>query len=116
MLAVPIEQKALVYSFSTVDPNLEDVERMITAIELLALLDQSPEASLSLYLMPDDPIAIHSSGIWLPGLVITPGATPTPSCNPALEDCSIMMTPVVSGNDLLTITPAPTEVPLNEND
>ena len=118
LLAVPIDQEALIYHFSAMDPNLEDVEAVITAIELLALLDQSSEATLSLYLMPKDPIAIESAGIWLPSLVMTPGLTPTPTptCAPDDEDCLRIGTATPPAIEELILTPIPTEVLSNEDE
>lgn len=80
LLAVPTGAQALVYDFSERPAPNEVV--WVNAIELLVALDSSSDASLSLYLVPDNAGEFATSGLFLPDLVITPGPTPTPTPTP----------------------------------
>jgi hypothetical protein len=72
---VPTDAQVLVYDFST--RLAQNKVIWVNAIELLAALDSSGSASLSLYMVPDGAQAFDTSGLFLPDLVITPGPTPT---------------------------------------
>jgi pilus assembly protein CpaB len=78
VLAVSIINKTILYDYSSVDASIPAVTRSVNALELLAALDHSEQAALSLYLMPDeDAEAFTTGGLWVPDLVITAGPTPT---------------------------------------
>lgn len=113
VLAVPIEQVPILYDFSLLDSGIPSHSEFITALELLALLDADSTASLSLYLMPDDPEAFVSAGIFLPNLVVTPG--PTPTCNPDMDEGCILATDISSTQEVfeiaITLTPTIEESP-----
>lgn len=83
VLAVPINGMAVTYDFTA--SGHESQSRLVNAIELLAALDAADTATLSLYLMPKDAEGMNTSGLWLPSLLITPGATlePTATVSPA---------------------------------
>lgn len=102
VLAVPTALQSLVYEFKGLD-TLEPVTRTVSAIELLALLDQS-EAQLSLYLMPRDPRPFRTGGLWMPDLIITPGLTPTPSATPFGYQ-GAALTPTLAATPAITATP-----------
>lgn len=94
ILAVPINSMAIAYDFTA--SGHESQSRLVNAIELLAALDVADNAKLSLYLMPKDAENMTSSGLWLPSLLITPGATlePTGTVSPAQVMTAIAPTPV----------------------
>ena len=96
VLAVPTDAQVVLYDFSGREaPNQA---RIINAIELLAALEASANASLSLYLVPEGARQFASSGLFLPDLVITPGPTPTPTVTPEgfeLTRTAIPTTPTV---------------------
>lgn len=80
MLAVSTATEAILYDFTGSDsPN---VERRVNALELLAALDATSDASLSLYLLPENAAEFSTSGLYLPDLVVTPGPTPTNTPTP----------------------------------
>jgi len=80
MLAVSTDTLAILYDFKGSDsPN---VERTVNALELLAALDSSSDAVLSLYLVPEGAVDFSTSGLYLPDLVVTPGPTPTTTPTP----------------------------------
>jgi pilus assembly protein CpaB len=80
MLAVSTDTLAILYDFKGSDsPN---VERSVNALELLAAMDSSSDAVLSLYLVPEGAAEFSTSGLYLPDLVVTPGPTPTNTPTP----------------------------------
>ncbi len=97
VLAVPIDQQVVLYDFSA--RLAPDQVRWVNAIELLAALDSSGDASLSLYLVPDGAADFETSGLFLPDLVITPGPTPTNTPTPT--------GPIPPTPTLLQSTPTP---------
>lgn len=105
VLAVPTAMQSIVYEFTGVD-NLSPVTRTVSAIELLALLDQS-DANLSLYLMPGEAQPFRTSGLWMPDLVVTPGLTPTPTATPFGYQGGSASTPTPMGTPMITVTPTP---------
>ena len=88
--------------------NLENVEIVITQLELLSALENADNAHLSVYLMPKDPENVVSSGLWVPDLVVTPAFTPTPTQTPT-PDPFLTGTPYES-----TPQPVPTMAPAGE--
>lgn len=82
VLAVPVSAEAVVYDFS--DLGLPPETRRVSAVELLSALDQGGSGvKLSLYLSPTKALPLTTAGLYLPNLVVTPGATPTPTPAPA---------------------------------
>jgi pilus assembly protein CpaB len=80
VLAVPTSAQVVFYDFSGRQaPNATVV---VNALELLAALDASDFATLSLYLVPDGAGGFATSGLFLPDLVITPQPTPTATSTP----------------------------------
>jgi len=79
-LAVPIQAEVLSYDFFAF--GVDNETRLISLIELLHVLDQSAQVSLSLFMLPDDATSFRTSGLFLPDLVITPGPSPTPTPTP----------------------------------
>jgi pilus assembly protein CpaB len=79
-LAVPIQAEVLSYDFFAF--GVDNETRLISLIELLHVLDQSEQVSLSLFMLPDDATSFRTSGLFLPDLVITPGPSPTPTPTP----------------------------------
>lgn len=77
LLAVPVTSETIVYDFSRSSPQLETKAKVVNVVELLTALEASDNATLSLYLMPHDPVDMVTSGLWLPELVILP-YEPTP--------------------------------------
>jgi pilus assembly protein CpaB len=76
VLAVPTSLQTVVYDFSAA--NAVSESRSVNVLEMLAALDSTGGAEISLYLMPGENAKQFSSpGIWLPDLVVTPQATPT---------------------------------------
>jgi hypothetical protein len=76
VLAVPTSLQTVVYDFSAA--NAVSESRSVNVLEMLAALDSTSGAEISLYLMPGDNAKQFSSpGLWLPDLVVTPQATPT---------------------------------------
>jgi pilus assembly protein CpaB len=80
LLAVPVTSVTIVYDFSRSSPQLETKAKVVNVVELLTALEASDNATLSLYLMPHDPVDMVTSGLWLPELVILP-YEPTPVIN-----------------------------------
>jgi len=76
VLAVPVALQSMVYDFSPF--GVPSQTRLVSALELLAALDATDGARVSLYLMPEGAQAFTSSGLWLPDLVV-PLHTPTPT-------------------------------------
>jgi len=94
ILAVPVEMQTITYTW--VGANVPPQQRSVSVIELLAAL-QAQGAQLSLYMMPENPQAFYTGGLALNSLVITPGATITP-------------TPTgLPGSTPLVATPQPTQ-------
>ena len=76
VLAVPTSLQTVVYDFSAA--NAVSESRTVNVLEMLAALDSTGGAEISLYLMPGENAKQFSSpGLWLPDLVVTPQATPT---------------------------------------
>ncbi|MGB8211982.1 MAG: Flp pilus assembly protein CpaB [Anaerolineales bacterium] len=77
ILAVPTSLETILYDFSA--NNSISQSRQVNVLELLAALGASDSTStITLYLMPgENAKQFTSPGLWLPGLVITPQATPT---------------------------------------
>jgi pilus assembly protein CpaB len=76
VLSVPTSLQTVVYDFSAANSVSES--RSINVLEMLAALDSTGGAEISLYLMPGENAKQFSSpGLWLPDLVVTPQATPT---------------------------------------
>ena len=82
VLAVSIKEETITYNHADHYENLENVEIVITQLELLSALENSDNARLSVYLMPKQPETVISSGLWVPDLVVTPAFTPTPTPSP----------------------------------
>jgi len=80
LLAVPVTSETIVYDFSRSTPQLETKVKVVNVVELLTALEAADNATLSLYLMPHDPVDMVTSGLWLPELVILP-YEPTPVIN-----------------------------------
>ncbi|MBI9045823.1 MAG: Flp pilus assembly protein CpaB [Anaerolineaceae bacterium] len=83
VVAVPVETLPVLYDFSKTDPSIPNEMRMVNAIEMLTALNASPEAKLSLYMIPENAQEFNTSGFFLPDLVITAG--PTPTMTPTME-------------------------------
>ncbi len=84
VLAVPTGLQPVTYDFSA--ENAAPETRSVNVLELLAGLDSTSGAEITLYLMPGENADPFSSpGLWLPNLVVTPGTTltPTPTTTPA---------------------------------
>ena len=76
VLAVPTSLQTVVYDFTA--SNAVSESRSVNVLEMLAALDSTGGAEISLYLMPGENAKQFSSpGLWLPDLVVTPQATPT---------------------------------------
>ncbi len=76
VLAVPISLQTVLYDFSA--DNATSDTRYVNVLELLAALDSTDGATVTLYLMPGENATQFSSpGLWLPNLVVTPALTPT---------------------------------------
>ena len=76
VLAVPTSLQTVVYDFSAA--NAVSESRTVNVLEMLAALDSTSGAEISLYLMPGENAKQFSSpGLWLPDLVVTPQATAT---------------------------------------
>lgn len=80
VLAVPVEAITIGYDFSTFGVN--SASRLVSLTDLLPALDLVDTVQLSLFLEPDMPDSFLTSGLFLPDLVITPGATPTATACP----------------------------------
>lgn len=98
VLAVPIENKALIYDFEKntgAESEIHNQYRTLNAIELLAALNASGEADLYLYLMPDNAEPFTTTGLWVPDLVVRGGATATPTALPgSIKDLPATPTPL----------------------
>lgn len=77
VLAVPVDLQSIFYDFTAQGAFSES--RAINALELLAILNGTSGAQVSLYLMPSggETKPFTSPGLWLPDLVVTPMPTPT---------------------------------------
>lgn len=80
VLAVPTSAQVVFYDFADRQAANELVP--VNALELLAALDSSASATLSLYLVPSAAEGFASSGLFLPDLIRTPVPTPTPTATP----------------------------------
>lgn len=81
VLAVPTRLQTVLYDFSA--SGSSSAARQVNVLELLAALSSTVGAEITLYLMPGDEASQFASpGLWLPDLVITPGATPTATVSP----------------------------------
>ncbi len=81
ILAVPTDLQTVFYDFSSTGAISES--RTVDALELLAALNQSDGAAVTLYLMPEENAKKFTSpGLWLPDLITTPQPTPTPTGTP----------------------------------
>jgi len=108
VLAASIKEEIITYNHADHYENLENVEIVITQLELLSALENADNAHLSVYLMPKDPENVVSSGLWVPDLVVTPAFTPTPTQTPT-PDPFLTGTPYES-----TPQPVPTMAPVGE--
>ncbi len=86
VVAVPITLQTIFYDESSVKDGVSQ-SKSVNALELLAALGDTPGASATLYLMPQNgtPAKMSSPGLFLPSLVVgintptpTPTAVPTP--------------------------------------
>lgn len=73
ILAVPIDLVDVKYDFSATGGTVET--RKVNAVELLSALTSSGNAKIVLYLLPQNPAAMNSAGLYLPDLIFLP--TPT---------------------------------------
>lgn len=80
VLAVPTSAQVVFYDFADLEAANELVP--VNALELLAALDASNTATLSLYLVPGGAEGFATSGLFLPDLVRTPVPMPTPTATP----------------------------------
>jgi pilus assembly protein CpaB len=81
ILAVPTGLQTVLYDFTA--GNAVSESRKVNVLELLAALGSTDGAQITLYLMPGENAAQFSSpGLWLPDLIVTPGATPTATPTP----------------------------------
>jgi pilus assembly protein CpaB len=81
VLAVPTSLQTIVYDFSA--GNSISESRFVNVLELLAGLEATSGAEITLYLMPGEGAKTFTSpGLWLPDLVITPQPTPTTTPKP----------------------------------
>ena len=81
VLAVPTSLQTVVYDFSA--GNSISESRFVNVLELLAGLEATSGAEITLYLMPGEGAKTFTSpGLWLPDLVITPQPTPTTTPKP----------------------------------
>jgi pilus assembly protein CpaB len=82
ILAVPIELQSIIYDFSgtTGAPN---EQRSVNALELLAALNLTDGAQLSLYLVPSEGATKFTSpGLYVPDIAVLPQPTATPTAAP----------------------------------
>lgn len=82
ILEVPIELQSIVYDFSgtTGAPN---EQRSVNAMELLAALNLTDGAKLSLYLLPaEGATKFTSPGLYVPDIAVLPQPTATPTASP----------------------------------
>ena len=82
ILAVPIELQSIIYDFSgtTGAPN---EQRSVNALELLAALNLTDGAKLSLYLLPSEAATKFTSpGLYVPDIAVLPQPTATPTASP----------------------------------
>ncbi len=75
VLAVPVAPQTVVYDLRDADGNPLAATRTISPLELLAALDVSPNAKLSLFLEPSDATPFISGGLYLPDLNLAQPAT-----------------------------------------
>lgn len=104
VLAVPVDLQSVFYDFTSSGAFSES--RPINALELLATLNGTNGAQVSLYLMPSGGEAktFTSPGLWLPNLIVTPMPTPTqtpegtpnPLAPAATATPNILFTPTVA--------------------
>src|SRR5271157_766532 len=81
VLAVPTGLQTVLYDFRA--SNAVSETRFVNVLELLAALDSTDGATVTLYLMPGENAAQFTSpGLWLPDLVVTPQPTQTPTARP----------------------------------
>ncbi|MCD4673075.1 MAG: Flp pilus assembly protein CpaB [Anaerolineaceae bacterium] len=110
VLAASIKEESILYNHADHYENLENVEIVITQLELLSALENADNARLSVYLMPKQPDQVISSGLWVPDLVVTPAFTPTATPSPT-PDPFLTGTPYGS-----TPQPVPTLPPAAEGE
>jgi len=82
ILAVPVELQSILYDFSgtTGAPN---EQRSVNALELLAALNLTDGARLSLYLLPTEGATKFTSpGLFVPDIAVLPLPTATPTAAP----------------------------------
>jgi pilus assembly protein CpaB len=81
VVAVPTSLQTVVYDFTA--NNSVSESRSVNVLEMLAALGSTNGAEITLYLMPNENAKQFTSpGLWLPNLVVTPGATPTATPKP----------------------------------
>jgi pilus assembly protein CpaB len=80
VLAVPTSAQVILYDFAS--RHAPNTAETVNALELLTALDSASNATLSMYLVPEDRRGFASSGLFLPDLVITPQPTPTETATP----------------------------------
>jgi Flp pilus assembly protein CpaB len=83
VLAVPVEMMDVKYDFSATGGTVET--RKVNVVELLSALAAAGNAKIVLYLMPENPAAMDSAGLYLPDLILRPTPTeqPAPTAAPA---------------------------------
>jgi pilus assembly protein CpaB len=109
VLAASIKEESIIYNHADHYENLENVEIVITQLELLSALENADNARLSVYLMPKQPENVVSSGLWVPDLVVTPAFTPTPTPSPTPD-------PFLTGTPYNTPEAIATAAPVTEGE
>lgn len=80
VLAVPTDMEVVAYDFAPF--GVDSPTRLMSLLDLLPALDHAREVELSLFIQPDKASPFTTSGVYLPDLVLTPGASPTPTETP----------------------------------
>jgi pilus assembly protein CpaB len=81
VLAVPVDWMDVKYDFSATGGTVETLK--VNAVELLSALAASGNAKIVLYLLPENPAAMESAGLYLPDLILRP--TPTEAATPEVS-------------------------------
>ncbi len=106
VLAVPTDLEVVAYDFAPF--GVDSPTRLIALLDLLPALDHAKEVAISLFIQPDKADAFTTSGVYLPDLVLTPGASPTPTETPfGHVPTSPTGTPVSPTSTPLNPTPTP---------
>lgn len=78
VVAVPTNLQTIFYDFTS--SGAISQSRTVNALELLAALETTDGAEITLYLIPDENAnKFTSPGLWLPDLIVTPLPTATPT-------------------------------------